>query len=65
MQTLHNGDWIDKVATAEHANDVRVEVFQRDLLDHILAATLTFFLQEQQKSVKIVGAKNEWHICTY
>ena len=39
MQTLHNGDRIDKVASAEHANDVRVEVFQSDLFDDIFAST--------------------------
>lgn len=49
MQTLHNGDRIDKVATAEHANDVWVEVFQRDLFDHILAtaALACCFLQDR------------------
>ena len=46
MQTLHNGDRIDKVATAEHANDVGVEVFQCDLLDHVLFG---FFLQDKTR----------------
>ena len=52
MQTLHNGDRIDKVASAEHANDVGVEVFQSDLFDDIFASTAfaSGFLQDRTEN---------------
>ena len=35
MQTLHDGHRIDKVASAQWANHVRVQVLEHDLLDHV------------------------------
>ena len=35
MEAFHEGHWIDEVPPAQEADDVRVQVAQADLLQHV------------------------------